>query len=117
MNDFDSSDEDSAFGGDAGFTSQTEFASEFLENAVQRTSLREVNPGIEAALSNLRSLVEVQKQRSISHGPRFPLQKPLPPGGMAKLPMPPIEAVIPLVKANKSTFNLMLAPSNNTAEC
>ena len=102
VNDFDSSDEDSAFGGDAGFTSQSALASEFLENAVQRTSLREVNPGIEAALSNLRSLVEVQKQRSISHGPRFPLQKPLPPGGLAKMPMPPMEAVVPILKANKS---------------
>jgi len=102
VNDFDSSDEDSAFGGDAGFTSQSALASEFLENAVQRTSLREVNPGIEAALSNLRSLVEVQKQRSISHGPRFPLQKPLPPGGLAKMPMPPMEAVVPILKANKT---------------
>lgn len=101
VNDFDSSDEDSAFGGDAGFTSQTAFASEFLENAVQRTSLREVNPSIEAALSNLRSLVEVQKQRSVSHGPRFPLAKPVPPGGLSKMPMPPMEAVVSIIKANK----------------
>lgn len=104
--DFESSDEESAFGGDSGFTSQTAFASEFLEHAVERTSLRDTNPGIEAALVNLRRLVEVQKRRSISHGPRFPLQKPLHPGGLGKLPMPPMEVVVPLLKQQKGALPL-----------
>lgn len=100
--DFDSSDDDSAFGGDSGFTSQTAFASEFLEHAVKRTSLRDANPGMETALTNLRQLVEVQKHQSISHGPRFPFQKPIPWGGLGKLPMPPMEVVISLLKQYKS---------------
>ncbi|KAL3956920.1 hypothetical protein ACCO45_009766 [Purpureocillium lilacinum] len=77
--DYESSEEESAFGGDSGLTAHTAFASEFLERAVKRTSLREVNPKMEAALANLSQLVEMQKRRSISHGPRFPLQKPVPP--------------------------------------
>lgn len=96
--DCESSDEESAFGGDTGLTAQTNFASEFLENAIGRTSLRDVNPSIQAALSNLRQLVDMQTQRSISHGPRFPLQQPLPPGGLSQLPMPPVGTVVTLLK-------------------
>lgn len=102
--DFDSSDGESAYGGDSGFTNQTAFASEFLEHAVQRTSLREANPGIELALANLRQLVEVQRQRTLSHGPRFPLQKPVPPEGLGTLAMPPVEMVVPLLKRYKSAI-------------
>ncbi|KYK58789.1 fungal specific transcription factor domain protein [Drechmeria coniospora] len=100
--DYESSEEESAFGGDTGLTAHTTFASEFLEKAVRRTSLREVNPKMEAALLNLSQLVEMQKRRSISHGPRFPLQKPVPPGGICKLPMPPMAAVVNLLKHAKS---------------
>jgi len=56
---------------------------------------------MEAALANLSQLVEMQKRRSISHGPRFPLQKPVPPGGISKLPMPPMAAVVNLLKHAK----------------
>jgi hypothetical protein len=102
--DIDSSDNESAFGGDSALTAQTAFASEFLENAVQRTSLREADPSIKAALATLGQLVEMQKQKSVSHGPRFPLQKPVPAGGVSKLPMPPIEVVVPLLKDAKSKY-------------
>lgn len=94
--DFDSSEDESAYGGDTGLVVHTAFASEFLERAVKRTSLREVNPKMAAALTNLSQLVEVQKLRSISHGPRFPLQRPVPPGGISKLPMPPMQHVMNL---------------------
>lgn len=99
--DYDSSGEESAFGGDSTLTAHTAFASEFLERAVRRTSLREVNPKMGAALANLSQLVEMQKHRSISHGPRFPLQMPVPPGGICKLPMPPMAAVVSLLKHAK----------------
>ncbi|KHN94432.1 fungal specific transcription factor domain protein [Metarhizium album ARSEF 1941] len=99
--DFDSSDDESAYGGDTGLVAHTTFASEFLESAVRRTSLREVNPKMAAGLNNLSQLVEMQKRRSISHGPRFPLQKPVPPGGISKLPMPPMQAVVNLLKHAK----------------
>ncbi|KAG9254053.1 uncharacterized protein F5Z01DRAFT_622611 [Emericellopsis atlantica] len=106
------SDDDDSVGGDAGFASQTAFATEFIEHAVQRTSLREVNPNVNAALNNLRQLVEVQKGKSISHGPRFPHQKPLPPGGVVKLPLPPLDVVVSLLKSSKHS-----APSLFSLSC
>ncbi|RMJ15877.1 hypothetical protein CDV36_004479 [Fusarium kuroshium] len=99
---FDSGDEEAAHDGDSGLMSQTAIASEFLAHAVHRTSLHDAHPSVEAAVTNLRQLVQLQERRSISHGPRFPLQLPLPPGGLSKLPMPPIEAVVPLLKALNS---------------
>ena len=99
--DFDSSDDESAFGGDAGLTAHTAFASDFLENAVQRTTLDEVNPNMRAALSNLSQLVDMHKHKSVSHGPRFPLQRPVPPGGLSKLPMPPMHVVVHQLKELK----------------
>ncbi|CAM1501549.1 Fc.00g035330.m01.CDS01 [Cosmosporella sp. VM-42] len=95
---YDSSDEESVFGGDSTLAAQTTFASEFLENAVQRTSLRDVNPRMEDALANLKQLVELQNRQSISHGPRFPLQQPIPPGGLGQLRMPPMDVVVFLLK-------------------
>lgn len=99
--DCDTSDDESGYGGDEGLTAHTAFASDFLERAVKRTSLREVNPKVEAALANLSQLVEMQKHRSISSGPRFPLQVPIPPGGLSKMPMPPLDVVVGLLKQNK----------------
>ncbi|POR34331.1 Putative transcriptional regulatory protein C11D3.07c [Tolypocladium paradoxum] len=112
--DCESSDDESAFGGDSGLTAHTAFASEFLEKAVKRTSLRELNPKMEAALANLGQLVEMQKRRSISHGPRFPLQKPVPPGGICKLPMPPMPAVVSLLRHAKGEFPPPLPPAPPT---
>ena len=105
-NEIDSSDQESAFGGDSGLTAQTAFASEFLERAVKRTSLRSVNPKMEAALANLGQLVDMQQSRSIVHRPRFPLQRPIPPGGVTKLPLPPMALVVDLLKKNKGNLSL-----------
>ncbi|PFH56027.1 hypothetical protein XA68_17181 [Ophiocordyceps unilateralis] len=96
------SSDESALGGDEGLTAQTTFASEFLENAVGRSSLPQASPKMEAALANLRQLVQLQKRRSMSQGPRFPLLKPVPPGGVCKLPMPPMPAVVALLKQSKN---------------
>ncbi|KAH7308693.1 hypothetical protein B0I35DRAFT_464246 [Stachybotrys elegans] len=96
--DAESSDDEDAFGGDSGITAHTAFATDFLQRAVKRTSLKEVNPKMETALANLSQLVEMRKSRSISHGPRFPLQQPLPPGGLGKLPMPPIASVVSVLR-------------------
>jgi hypothetical protein len=60
---------------------------------------------METALANLSQLVEMQK-RSISHGPRFPLQQPVPPGGVSKLAMPPQATVAALLKHVKGKLNL-----------
>lgn len=99
--DYESSDHDSEYGGDTGLHSQANFASEFLENAVERTSLSEVNPKMSEALNTLRQLVQLGNQRSISHGPRFPLQRPVPPGGVTKLSLPSQVIVTSLLKENK----------------
>ncbi|EGX88603.1 fungal specific transcription factor [Cordyceps militaris CM01] len=103
--DFDSSEEEgAAFGGDSGLTVHTAFASEFLERAVKRTALRAGahNPQMEAALANLGQLVEMQRSRP-EHRPRFPLQRAVPPGGVSKLPLPPMALVVELLKKNKAS--------------
>ncbi|KAH6973200.1 hypothetical protein BKA56DRAFT_676974 [Ilyonectria sp. MPI-CAGE-AT-0026] len=95
----DSSDSESAFGGDSTLAAHTTFASEFLEHAVERTSLQDVDPYMREGLANLRQLVELQNRQSISHGPRFPLQQPMPAGGLAQLRMPPMDIVVTLLKS------------------
>lgn len=104
--DFDSSDEDAAFGGDSGLTVHTAFANEFLERAVKRTSLRSAHPKMEAALANLGQLVGMQKSRS-ENRQRFPLQRAVPSGGVSKLPLPPMALVVELLKKNKCEWNLV----------
>lgn len=103
----DSSDE-SGFGGDHGLAAHTAFASEFLEGAVKKTSLREASPKIEAALTNLGQLVQMQRERSISHGPRFPDALKMPAGGPSKLPMPPSAVVTSLLKNYKGSWKCTL---------
>ncbi|PHH73144.1 hypothetical protein CDD82_5630 [Ophiocordyceps australis] len=109
----ESSEDEPAYAGDSVLTAQTAFASDFLENAVRHTALRETNPHVESALANLSHLVAMHKRRSISHGPLFPLQKPLPPGGLSKMPMPPVDSVVLLLKHYKtappSFFSISLA--------
>ena len=98
----DESDHESAYGGDNALNTHAAFASEFLASAVRTTSLRDIDPRVEASLINLHQLVDMQKQRSISHGPRFPLAKPLPPGGLRAMPMPPISVVSPMLQRSNS---------------
>ncbi|KAM0547862.1 hypothetical protein ACHAPJ_010209 [Fusarium lateritium] len=100
---FESSDDESAFGGDSVIAQQTSFASELLEHAVERTSLHDVSPKMWEALANLRQIAELQSRQSISHGPRFPLQQPLPKGGLGQLRMPPMEVVVSLLKRARAS--------------
>jgi hypothetical protein len=109
--DYDSDDDESAFGGDSALTAHTVFASDFLEKAVNRTTLQEVNPNMRAALTNLSQLVAMHKHKSVSHGPRFPLQKPIPAGGISMLPMPPLNVVVSLLKQTKGMFSSLPFPS------
>ncbi|KAF9775697.1 hypothetical protein IL306_006200, partial [Fusarium sp. DS 682] len=95
---FDSSDEESALGGDSVIAQQTSLASDLLEHAVERTSLNDVSPKMWEALANLRQIAELQNRQSISHGPRFPLQQPIPKGGLGQLAMPPMDMVVSLLK-------------------
>ncbi|KAM0338765.1 hypothetical protein ACHAPU_011188 [Fusarium lateritium] len=100
---FESSDDESALGGDSVIAQQTTFASELLEHAVERTSLHDVSPKMWEALADLRQIAELQSRQSISHGPRFPLQQPLPKGGLGQLRLPPMDAVVTLLKRVKAS--------------
>ena len=131
----------SAFEGNSSLTAHTVFASEFLEHAVERTSLRDLNPSMAAALTSLKQIVGLsQKQQgSIGGGAggggaaqtqaqaqhqqqpvrrgsagasssgggsndvRFAHQRALPRGGFRELPMPPVQAVIPVLREVKET--------------
>jgi hypothetical protein len=110
--DFDSSEEESVFGGDSAISAHTAFANDFLHHAVSKAPMPRVDPKMEEALAKLSQLVEMQKRRSISHGPRFPFQRPVPPGGLSQLPMPPMAAVVAALKRMKasppSMFGAML---------
>lgn len=115
----------SAFEGNSSLTAHTQFASEFLEHAVERTALRDQHPTMAAALSSLKQLVGLsqQHQRSAVNTPtskrrgsssstgtgggpcevRFAHQRVLPRGGFRDLPMPPVTAVIPVLREIKET--------------
>ncbi|GJC97030.1 fungal specific transcription factor [Colletotrichum higginsianum] len=82
------------------------FASDFIENAVQRTSLQDVAPNMHAALSALRQIVSMQSRTSSNREFRFRTQQSLPPGGLADLPMPPMNAVVALLKHMKDVDDL-----------
>lgn len=127
----------SAFEGNSSLTAHTVFASEFLEHAVERTSLRDLNPSMAAALTSLKQIVGLsQKQQGSGGGGaqgrrgssgasnsgggvgggiggagggnsnndvRFAHQRALPRGGFRELPMPPVQAVIPVLREVKET--------------
>ncbi|KAI6771849.1 hypothetical protein HG531_009474 [Fusarium graminearum] len=100
---FESSDDESVLGGDSVIAQQTTYASELLEHAVERTSLHDVSPKMWEALASLRQIAELQSRQSISHGPRFPLQQPLPQGGLGQLKMPPMDVVVSLLKRARAS--------------
>ncbi|EFQ26850.1 fungal specific transcription factor domain-containing protein [Colletotrichum graminicola M1.001] len=97
----DDADSDSAFEGELSLTAHTMFASDFIEDAVQRTSLRDVPPNMHAALSSLRQIVTMQSKVSSTREFRFRTQQLPPPGGLTDLPMPPMNAVVALLKHMK----------------
>ncbi|EGY19633.1 fungal specific transcription factor domain-containing protein [Verticillium dahliae VdLs.17] len=106
----DDDDETEAFEGDLSLTAHTVFARDFLENAVQRTSLSDVTPNMQSALLTLRQMVSMQNESSSIRELKFPNQQPLPPGGLPELPMPPMAAVVSLLKHQKG----LSAPSLHT---
>jgi hypothetical protein len=93
---YDQDGGDTVFEGDLSLAAHTAFASEFLENAVEHTSLSGTHPGMSGVVASLRQMVNMQDPQVRSHEPNFPHQKPLPPGGLRELPMPPMQLVIAL---------------------
>lgn len=98
---FGTPDAGSVFGSNSVITQQTSFANELIEDVMQRNSLRDIDPRMSEALANLRQIMEVQRQSPITYGPRFPLQRSLPPGGLRELEMPPVDAVVSLLRNMK----------------
>ncbi|KAK3331291.1 hypothetical protein B0H66DRAFT_94539 [Apodospora peruviana] len=90
------------FEGGSSMAAQTAYASEFLENAVTQTSLRDVSPDMQSALLSLQQIVQLQNSQSTKEI-RFPYAKPLPRGGIRELAMPPMPFVINLLREIKDT--------------
>jgi len=98
---------DSAFEGDSSMAAHSVFASEFLHDAVTRTSFRMHNPEMESALQSLQQIAAMQKRDS-GHDSRFEHVKPMPKGGFRELPMPPMHVVISLLREVKSESALSM---------
>lgn len=73
-------------------------AGEFLEQAVTSTPLHQSNQDIQNALASLRQIVHLQKKKVVSHESIFSHQNAVPKGGKGQLPMPPLEAVLKLLR-------------------
>ncbi|CAJ2503671.1 Uu.00g110650.m01.CDS01 [Anthostomella pinea] len=109
---FDPEDADS-FEGNSSLAAHTAFASEFLADAVQRTSLRNggpLNPKIDAALDSLRQLVDMQKNQnrprsdtdvSFLWESRWPSQKHFAHTNLRDLPLPPMAMVVDKLREMK----------------
>jgi hypothetical protein len=105
----DNGDGDSPFEGNSSMAAHTVFASEFLEHAVERTSLRDLSPSMAVALTSLKQLAGMQSRgngggaASGNDMVPLPAARPLPPGGFRELPMPPLEKVIEILREMKET--------------
>lgn len=94
---------DSALLGDHTLKVQSAHANDFLEKAVTQGRVGQVNPSIRAALLKLQKISERQRGGpDPSRDQSFPLQRPVPIGGLCKLPMPPIAVVIDLLNKSSS---------------
>ncbi|KAL2150119.1 hypothetical protein VTH82DRAFT_7795 [Thermothelomyces myriococcoides] len=98
----------SAFEGDSSMTAQTAFASEFLENTVNRTLPPDLMPDIQSALSSLQQMVRMQNRPS-PYESRFVNAKPLPKGGLRDLPMPPAPVVVAALREAKDAGSASFA--------
>jgi hypothetical protein len=104
---------DSAYEGTSSLTAHTVQASEFLEHVVERErwNHQQLSPNMQSALSSLQQMVGLQQQRkkgrmngSLSkREAKFPHQKPIPPGGLKDLPMPPAQTVVGMLRDIKGT--------------
>ncbi|KAL7621644.1 hypothetical protein AAE478_008971 [Parahypoxylon ruwenzoriense] len=84
------------FEGNSSLAAHTAFASEFLENAVQRTPLQQQGSRskMDAALSSLRRIVNMQEsRRAVSSFCRWPGQKQSSYTSLRDLPLPPMALV------------------------
>ncbi|RYP07504.1 hypothetical protein DL765_009137 [Monosporascus sp. GIB2] len=108
---YDNEDIESAFEGDSSLTAHTAFASEFLEHAVGRSSLRSTHPNMSSALMSLRQMMSMRNPQREIPEPRFAHQKPLPSGGLRELRMPPMNLVVAMLRETKGNKQPKSSPS------
>ncbi|KAI5458317.1 hypothetical protein BGZ63DRAFT_61582 [Mariannaea sp. PMI_226] len=90
---------DQTFEGGSSMSAQAISAGEFLEQVVTMTPLsQQKSPDVQAALASLRQMVHVHTRNGLSQETMFVNQRPLPKGGIAKLPMPPVDVVLHLLR-------------------
>lgn len=95
----DDSDGDSEFAGDSSMRAQTEFAGEVLESIVTRTSLHDLHPDMQSALSSLKQIVDLQHRQG-AHESRFAHAKQLP-NAIRDMPMPSYKIVLEVLREVK----------------
>ncbi|KAF2110458.1 fungal-specific transcription factor domain-containing protein [Lophiotrema nucula] len=98
------------FEGGSSMTAHAAFAGDFLETAVEQRALQDVRPELRVSLSSLRGLLAARKQGNEAHLERA---KPLEMDELRDLPMPPLDAVLRLLRELKEnipqTFTLFCA--------
>lgn len=95
-------DVDQIYEGNSSMNAHAAFAREFLEQAVTNTSLsRQLSPDIQSALVSLQQMVYTHGRKGVSPESRFIHQRPMPRGGFSQLPLPPIDAVLKLIREIK----------------
>lgn len=109
---------DHAFEGTSSLAAHTVQASAFLEHVVERErwNNQQMSPNMQAALSSLQQIVDMQQRGKKSrmmgatsrHEVEFTNQKPIPPGGLKELPMPPVQTVIAMLRDIKGRVVLPL---------
>lgn len=90
-----------AFEGNSSLAAHSAYASKFLETAVSQSALQMSSPKIEAALSTLKQIVNMQDQQPTSRGVTFRHQKAVPRTGLRDLKMPPTQVVVALLRKIK----------------
>lgn len=90
-----------AFEGNSSLAAHSAYASKFLETVVSRDALQMTSPKIDAALSTLKQIVNMQDQQQASRGVRFRHQKAVPGTGLRDLRMPPTQVVVALLRKIK----------------
>ncbi|KAK9425624.1 putative Fungal-specific transcription factor domain protein [Seiridium unicorne] len=110
---FDPEDVES-FEGNSSLTAHAAFASELVSQAVQTSMLASTpfsvsNPRMEAALSSLRQMVNLQTSRGTAgHEGTSQTSKTVPRGRLRDLPMPPMEFVIEKLRELKAAPGPMM---------
>ncbi|GES58084.1 fungal-specific transcription factor domain protein [Aspergillus terreus] len=90
-----------AFEGSSSFTAHSAYASQFLESAVSKGQLQMSTPKMEAALSTLKQIVNLQdsKTHSTKRSDWLPGRRVS--SSLRELPLPPVDIVLPILREIK----------------